>query len=100
MPDGVPRQGADEVVPGIGVAGPWTRLVREKGVLVAWLVSLAGCHAGSEDRQVHAVKVVEELAKESPVHPLCQSRGKRPAFRRHDGHWSAVPGGELSPPRR
>ena len=50
MADCVPRQGADEVVPRVGVARPQTRLVWEEGVPVARLVSLAGCHAGSEDR--------------------------------------------------
>ena len=55
MADGVPWQGANEVVPGVGVAGPRARLLRKEGVTVARLVPLAGCHAGSEDRQVHAV---------------------------------------------
>ena len=58
MADCLPRQGADEVVPGKGVPGPQARLVREEGVPAARLVSLAGCHAGSEDRHVHAVKAV------------------------------------------
>ena len=53
--DDVPRQGANEVILGVGVAGPWARLLRKEGVTVAQLVPLAGCHAGSEDRQVHAV---------------------------------------------
>ena len=53
--DGVPRQGANEVVPGVGVAGPRAWLLREEAVTVARLVPLAGCHAGSEDCQVHAV---------------------------------------------
>ena len=56
--DGVPWQGANEVVPWVGVAGPRARLVGKEGVPVARLVPLAGCHAGSEDRQVHAVKAV------------------------------------------
>ena len=72
MADCVPRQGADEVVPGLGVAGPWMRLVWEEGVPVARLVPLAGCHADSEDRQVHALKAVQELVHDSPVHPLRQ----------------------------
>ena len=76
MADGVPWQGADKVVPGVGVAGPWTRLVREEGVPMARLVPLAGCHAGSEDRQVHAIKAVQELVQKSPVHPLRQPEGK------------------------
>ena len=59
-------QGADKVVPGI--------------VPVARLVSLAGCHAGSEDRRVHAVKAVRELVHESPVHPLRQSEGEKACF--------------------
>ena len=69
----VRRQGAGEVVPWIGVAGPRARLVREEGVPVARLVSLAGCHTGSEDRQVHAVKAVQELVPGPPVQPVCQS---------------------------
>ena len=50
--DGVPRQGADELVPVVGVAGPQARLFLKEGFPVAQLVPLAGCHAGSEDRQV------------------------------------------------
>ena len=78
--DGVPRQGANEVVPGVGVAGPRARLVWKEGVPVARLVPLAGCHAGSEDRQVHAVKAVRELVEEVPVHPLRQPEGKEARF--------------------
>ena len=66
--DHIPRQGADEVVPGVGVAGPQTRLVREHGVPVARLVPAAGCHAGREDRQVHAVRAVQALVQEPPIH--------------------------------
>ena len=58
MADGVPRQGANEVIPGVGVAGPRARLVWKEGVRVARLVPLASCHAGSENRQVRAVKAV------------------------------------------
>ena len=47
-----------------------TRLVREEGVPVAWLVSLAGCHAGSEDPYAHGVKAVQELNKGAPSPPL------------------------------
>ena len=53
--DGVPRQGANEGVPGVGVAGPWARLLREEGVAVARLIPLAGRHTSCEDRQVHAI---------------------------------------------
>ena len=89
--DCVPRQGADESVPGVGVAGPRTRLVWEEGVPVARLVSVAGCHAGNEDRQVHVVKAVKELIQEPPVHPLRRPIGEigppsaegRPLVQRH-----------------
>ena len=37
-----------------------TRLVREEGVPMARMVPLAGCHAGSEDHQVHAVATARE----------------------------------------
>ena len=48
--DGVPRQGADKVVPGVGVAGPRTRLVREEGVPVARLAPPAGRKGGTGTR--------------------------------------------------
>ena len=78
--DCVPRQRANEVVPGTEVAGPQMRLVPEDGVPVARVVSLAGGHAGSGDRQVHAVKAVQELVEESPVYPLRQSEGEEARF--------------------
>ena len=78
--DGVPRQGANEVVPRVGVAGPWTRLVGKEGIPVTRLVPLAFCHAGCKDRHVHAVKEVQELVKEVPVHPLRQPEGKEARF--------------------
>ena len=77
LADGVPRQGANEVVPKVGVAGPWARLLREEGVAVARLIPLASCHTGGEDRQVHAIWAVQELVEEVPVHPLCESEEEK-----------------------
>ena len=74
--DCFPRQRADKVVPGVGFGGPRTRLVREEGVPVAPPVSPVGCHAGSEDREVHAVKTAQELVQEPPVHTLRQPEGE------------------------
>ena len=56
---------------------------------MARLVSLARYHAGSRDRQVHAVKAVQELVEEAPVHPMRQSEGEE--ARKQDGHWSGGP---------
>ena len=93
MADGVPRQRANKVIPGVGVAGPRARLVWNEGVPVAWLVPLAGCHAGSEDRQVHAVEAVYELVEEVPVHPLRQPEGKEARFAGRKATGRGVPGG-------
>ena len=76
MADGVPRYGANEGIPGVGVAGPRTRLLREEGVAVDRLIPRAGRHSGREDRQVHAVHAVQKFVEEVLVHPLRQPEGE------------------------
>ena len=58
---------------------------------MARLVPAARSHAGGKDRQVHAVQAVQDLVQEFPLHPLASRRGKRPALRKHAGHWSSGP---------
>ena len=96
--DCFPRPGADEVVPEVGVPGLRTRLVWEEGVPVARLVSLAGCHAGSEDRQVHAVKAVQELVQEPPVHRLRTPEGTQ--ARLPQARWQLVRRSQVGDHRR
>ena len=74
--DCIPREGADKVVPGEGVAEPRSRLVWEQGVPVARLIPAACGHAGGEDHQVHAVQAVQELVPKSPLHPVRQPEGE------------------------
>ena len=53
-----PGMGPTKAIPGKGIAGPRTRLLREEGVTVARLIPRAGRHPGREDRQIHAVQAV------------------------------------------
>ena len=79
--DGIPRYGAREGVPWIGIAGPRTRLLREEGVAVARLIPRAGRHPGREDRQIHAVQAVQKTHRRGPHPPPAPAGGgKAPPF--------------------
>ena len=102
MADCVPRQGADEVVPGLGVAGPRTRLDREEGVPPAqpgWSPWLAAMRAARTVTYMPETRYMNPPS--SPRSTPCASRrGNRPPFRREMATGPAAPGGGLPSPRR
>ena len=73
----VPRQGANEVVPGVGVAGPRTRLVGKEGVPMTRLVPLAWLPCGQQGPPSTCRKGGTGTCRGGPGPPPAPAGGER-----------------------
>ena len=97
--DRIRQKGANEIVPGEGVAGPRSRLVREQGLPGGCRIPRPTAMRAGRTAGYMPHRRYKNSYNSARSTPCASRRGKRPALRREAGHWSGGPNCGRTTPR-